>query len=172
MKKCSLPQTHLNPGEIILCSDARMVVTVLGSCVSVTLFDPVLSLAGICHAMLPDPGTHHKQNAPENKYRYVSFAVPELCQRFLNHGIPASRIEVKLFGGSNIINPAEENQLPRSRFIGSANVKKSEEILKQFGLHIRASNVGGVDGRKILFNTSTGEVMHKFLNSRIHRKAA
>ncbi|MBL9166631.1 MAG: chemotaxis protein CheD [Verrucomicrobiales bacterium] len=164
MKASKLPQLHLKPGELILCREPSMIVTVLGSCVSVTMFHPRSHLAGICHAMLPDgrPGAAGDQEACP--YRYVSEVVPRMCDHFRQAGLRPEEIEVKLFGGGNVISMSEVPS--RERWIGNANVRRARELLKQAGFTIHASNVGGTDGRKILFNTATGEVMHKHLGHR------
>lgn len=161
MKVAALPQVHLKPGELIISQKPSLVVTVLGSCVSVTMFHRPTRRAAICHAMLPDPKSACEDGDQASRYRYVSEVLPDMCSHFAQAGLLAEQIEVKLFGGGNVISMAEEP--PSERWIGSANVRRAREILREAGYSIRASNVGGTIGRKILFNTATGEVMHKHL---------
>lgn len=169
MKATVLPQIHLKPGELIIRRDPSLVVTVLGSCISVTMFHRRTRVAAICHAMLPDPKTACEQGDNACRYRYVSEVVPEMCSHFTQAGLAVEEVEVKLFGGGNVISMAQEP--PSERWIGSANVRRAREILRHAGFTIRASNVGGTDGRKILFNTATGEVMHKHLGYQSPKKS-
>ncbi len=169
MKVPELPQVHLKPGELIICQEPNLIVTVLGSCVSVTMFNRRTRIAAICHAMLPDPKSSGAADEEASRYRYVSEVLPEMCSHFGQAGLSAEQVEVKLFGGGNVISMAEES--PSERWIGSANVRRAREILRHAGYSIRASNVGGTNGRKILFNTDTGEVMHKHLGYQSRKKS-
>lgn len=151
----------LKPGKLFIGSEPREVVTVLGSCVSVTMFNPRLKLAAICHAMLADPDiTRGEQEEP---YKYVSLVVPAMVEKFRRLGIDPEETEVKLFGGANVF--GFKNEKKHGRGIGIANIQRSKELLKQFDLRIARSHVGGYIGRKLIFNTATGIVWLKCLKS-------
>jgi chemotaxis protein CheD len=136
-----------------------MVATVLGSCVSVTMFDPVSSLSSICHAMLAEPMRGEKLGPDDPlKFRYVSHAVPAMVSAYRGAGVPLSRIEVKLFGGGNVIKQTGFNSQ-----IGSRNVEAARGLLLGIRFRIAAENTGGERGRKLFFNTMTGEVLLKHL---------
>jgi chemotaxis protein CheD len=162
--KAAIPhvrQVHLNPGELILTAEPLQVITVLGSCVAVTLFAPRTGFAGICHAMLPRPKgrTRLGPEDPE-RFRYLSEVIPAMAARFRNAGMRPAEIEVKLFGGGNVIRVEEALE---GKGLGHVNVDVARELLDQESLLVRAANVGGTRGRKIIFNTATGEVLHKHL---------
>ena len=70
-------------------------------------------------------------------------------------------VEVKVFGGGNVIGLSNlENS---DRWIGTVNVQSAYALLELESLKIKSRSVGGNRGRKILFNTHTGDVMHRFL---------
>jgi chemotaxis protein CheD len=48
--------------------------------------------------------------------------------------------------------------------IGRQNIEMAEKILLSEGLTLKAKDVGGTGGRKILFYTGTGEVLLKRLS--------
>jgi chemotaxis protein CheD len=144
-----LPQIHLKPGEIYFTRQPAMVVTVLGSCITVTLFSVWPGCAGICHAMLSKPGPQEPGQAIPGRFKYLSEAIPFMAAHFRNLGIHSSAIEVKMFGGGNVTPHA----------LSEAH----SERLTAESLILKAANVGGHFGRKLLFNTQTGEVMHKHL---------
>ena len=134
----------------------------LGSCVAVTMYNRRMALAAMCHGMLPKPRNGEAiSETDDQRFRYLSLAIPAMSDRFRHAGIQPGQIEVKLFGGSNLINMAgaPSNDI----WIGSANVALARTLLDERHLRIRAENVGGTRGRKILFNTQTGEVLHKHL---------
>lgn len=150
----------LKPGELLISRDPFEVTTVLGSCVAVTMFSHRLSLAAICHAMLPSPYPCHCGDQGLQAYKYVIHAVPDMIKAFRRAAINSEEIEVKMFGGANVLRQGEDWT---ASGIGHENVQLARRLLAQENLAIKASNVGGRLGRKIVFNTLTGQVFHKHL---------
>ena len=66
-----------------------------------------------------------------------------------------------MFGGANVIHMGGDPH--GDHWIGSANVIMARQLLKSARFHIKAHNVGGTRGRKIVFNTQNGDVLHKRL---------
>jgi chemotaxis receptor (MCP) glutamine deamidase CheD len=73
---------------------------------------------------------------------------------------------VKVFGGANIIGQTADavamERLSREG-VGAMNVNFTKAFLEYEGVSIKACDVGGGRGRKIFFNTGSGEVLHRFL---------
>ncbi len=145
---------YLRPGELCFQEQPAVVSTVLGSCVSVTLFSPRRSVGAICHALLP-----LSRGCPELKY--VDHAVDVMLQRFQHKGIRRDEIQAKLFGGSDMFNGPEAGL--RQPSVGHQNVLAAREVLDRAGIPLLAQDVRGAQGRKILFHTHTGEVYLKRL---------
>jgi chemotaxis protein CheD len=138
-----------NPGE--------MIVTILGSCVAACLHDPVAKVGGMNHFLLPDSGESNLA-APTESARYGVFAMEQLINGMLKLGALKSRIEVKVFGGANVIN--------NSSMIGSKNVAFVRQFLKKEGLNITSSDLGHDYPRRVRFYPDTG----KALLLKLHRK--
>ncbi|MDX2111418.1 MAG: chemotaxis protein CheD [Verrucomicrobiota bacterium] len=156
----TLRKIYLKPGELFICSEPAQVFTVLGSCVSVTLFSRRLKLAAICHAMLSNPGkqTAEPDEHPE-PYKYISLAIPTMINCYQRYGLGAGDIEVKLFGGANIFH--HTNSSRNGHGVGSSNVECALQLLRAANLNPMVIQVGGHTGRKLIFNTATGEVLLK-----------
>jgi chemotaxis protein CheD len=126
------------------------------------MFNARACRAAICHAMLPKP--RHKTlhlGASDECFRYVSHAIPIMASRFFEMGLQPHEIEVKMFGGGNVI---DLGGAPHSQQeIGRANILMAREIITGLHLHLKAEQVGGNSGCKIIFNTQTGQVLHKRL---------
>lgn len=163
-----LPQVHLKPGELIFTREPTLVVTVLGSCITVTMFSAWPLCAGICHAMLSHPGRQEPGEKISGRFKYLSEAIPFMAAHFRNLGINATAIEVKMFGGGNVT-PHHPTDAQSERLIGNANIQTARKLLAAESLVLKATNVGGRFGRKLSFNTQTGQVMHKHL-PRLHRQ--
>lgn len=146
----STPKTFLKPGEMHFAINPTIVSTVLGSCISVTMYDAEHRMGAICHAVLPD------ELIAGDPYRYVDSSIREMLRRFQRHGIKKESLEVKLFGGADILPPGGNDY--RAMTVGKQNIFRANEVIKWQRLHLVASDVGGIRGRKILFHTYSGEV--------------
>ncbi len=161
------PHIYLKPGELCISETEVVVTTVLGSCVSVTLYHRPSKLASICHAMQPrcpqqKPDLDQCPTKCKGRYRYATCSVEDMVKRMLSHGLRPKDIEVKLFGGAALIGTRSAGS---SGSVGQLNVKAAMETISRCGLVLKVMDVGGNFGRKIIFNTSTGDILMK----RLHR---
>lgn len=156
-----LRQVYLKPGELLMTYEPCLVTTVLGSCVAVTMFYARLRFAGICHGMLPEPKQGFAGEDDPERFKYLSEAIPFMIARFRNLGVEPQEVEVKIFGGGNVL--GFENSSQSRKLVGSVNIEIAREMVEKAAMSIKAGSVGGDSGRKILFNTQTGEVLHKYL---------
>ena len=92
-----LPVIFLKPGELYLGEQPTVVTTILGSCVSLIFFHQPRQLGAICHALLPTDA--HQ----ENSFRFVDRAFFWMLEQFQARGITTSQIQVKLFGGADVL---------------------------------------------------------------------
>jgi chemotaxis protein CheD len=153
-----LPDLNLQPGELYLARGPAILRTILGSCVGVTFWSARLGAGALCHGVLPrcpfnwPPGSDLQEGS-----RYVDFSIRYLVRQFDALGVARQELEVKLFGGADVL-PVAETRCGRST-VGAQNCKAAAEVLAQLGLTVSASDVGGVRGRRIHFHTGTGEVL-------------
>ncbi|MDX9709480.1 MAG: chemotaxis protein CheD [Trichloromonas sp.] len=148
-----LPKIYLKPGELTINEHPAEVSTVLGSCVAVTLYSPRHIVGAICHAMLPRGGEG-------GGFKYVDGALRHMLDTFDRLGIPRNEIEAKLFGGSDmfpVLHPTKTNT------VGRQNIAMAQQLLQEEGLIPRVADVGGGQGRKLVFYPHTGEVFLKRL---------
>jgi len=138
------------------------VMTVLGSCVSVTFHDPRTKFGAIFHALLPRADQFENPGPQLNPYKYVDTAINLLALSFREAGVSLAGLEIKLFGGAN-------QNTSNGLDIGVQNVAAAKDILARHGLPVAASNTGGPKGRKILFISHTGEVYLKMLNTPVRQ---
>lgn len=152
IKKRSAQKIYLHPGELVISEDPAEVSTVLGSCISVTLYLPKLKIGAICHAVLPtgDDGEPGK---------YVDQAVDYMVSYLNRFSVERRDIVVKLFGGANMFKNTDPVRCERT--VGAQNIREAMNSFKVAGLELSVSDVGGERGRKIIFHTDTGEVFLK-----------
>lgn len=138
----------LLPGDYYIALQQELLATVLGSCISLCLFDPVLKIGGMNHFMLPD---HPKNNEPILT-RYGWPAMSCVLEGLLEAGAVKSRLVVKLFGG------AQGFKESSSLRIGESNIECANRFLAEHGLTCQAKDVGGRDARRLLFFSDSGQV--------------
>lgn len=145
----------LMPGELFCGRNPTVVTTVLGSCVAVTMLCRRLSLWAISHGVLPSG----IEDDPPGCCRYVDESVRRMSAWFERRGAKKKEIEVKLFGGAEIM--MEHGAGSRFVPVGRSNVNMALSALESEGLRVLTSDVGGYTGRKLRFHTLTGDVMVK-----------
>ncbi len=150
-----LNKVYLKPGELVITEEPTMVTTVLGSCVSVTMFNARRGVAAICHGMLPHGGK-------SENFKYVDTAVRYMIGYFNKLEIDRKEIEVKFFGGADMFNTVESST--RNLTVGWQNISAATRCLKEYGMTPTTSDVGGKKGRKLIFTTDTGIVYLKRLS--------
>ncbi|NCC25437.1 MAG: chemotaxis protein CheD [Deltaproteobacteria bacterium] len=134
------------------------VQTVLGSCVSITFHHPKERIGAIFHALLPTWRDYENPLAEANRYRYVDSAVDAICDRLTRKGLRLNALDCKVFGGASPLLPGELGA-------GKKNVQSALESLERHGLRVVASNVGGLQGRKLIFVVENGMVLIKKLRA-------
>lgn len=148
------PQTHfLYPAALHVSKGPCVVTTILGSCVAVCLYDPVTKIGGINHFMLP---LWNGQGLASPKYGNI--AIERLVEKMQSLGCNKKNLIAKVFGGGEVL----ESNIQQF-FIGERNIKIALEMLDELNVPVMGKSVGGKLGRKILFNTETGEVRQKFI---------
>ena len=153
-----IDQTHrnvfLHPGEMVLAVEPTVAVTVLGSCISITLFHQKLRVGALCHAVLP-------QGNETTPGKFVNQAVNHMIGQFAALKIQPHELVAKLFGGADMFNHVATEW--SNRGVGAQNIREAVKSLRTVGLEAIASDIGGNQGRKLVFYTHTGEVFIKLV---------
>jgi chemotaxis protein CheD len=158
-----LPDLNLQPGELYLARSPAILRTILGSCVGVTFWSARLGTGALCHGVLPRcPRFLPTGFSLSDGHRYVDFSIRYLAQQFDALGAHRHEIEVKVFGGADVLPVTYGGHRPT---VGALNCRAAEEVLAEEGFSVSASDLGGARGRRIHFHTGTGEVL-------LHRLAA
>jgi chemotaxis protein CheD len=140
------------PGEFFVSRDPMIVYTVLGSCISACIRDPVAGVGGMNHFMLPEPKEKARDSWGEST-RYGFYAMELLLNEILKLGGLKSRLELKLFGAGKIY----DGQMD----VGARNTEWVLNYVKTEGLSMVGRDLGGVYPRKIYYFTESGRVLMK-----------
>jgi chemotaxis protein CheD len=143
------------PGEFHVTTkkDERL-VTVLGSCVAACIRDPITGVGGMNHFMLPE-NEAGQWGGELMSTRFGNHAMEKLINELIKLSVPRERMEIKVFGGGNVIDSAQA--------IGSKNAEFILRYLSDEGLKCIAQDLGGDYPRRIEYTPTTGRVVRRIL---------
>ena len=144
------------PGEFYVANkDDEILVTILGSCVSACIRDPIAGIGGMNHFMLAQ-GREGGWGDDARSTRYGNFAMEKLINELIKAGCSRQSLEIKLFGGGNVTDTRN--------LIGTQNADFVRNYLKSEGLQWVAEDLGGPYPRRIQYDPQTGKVVRRLLN--------
>lgn len=149
---CDTRHHFLYSGTIHVERHPAVIETVLGSCVSVCLYDKLLRFGGMNHFMLP---LWNGEGLATPKYGNV--AIERLLEKMMALGSTKGSIVAKIFGGADV------NEGVSAYQIGQRNISMAIETLSALAIPILANNTGGRTGRKVVFQSDTGIVFLKMI---------
>jgi chemotaxis protein CheD len=139
------------PGEHHVTAKAdEMLVTILGSCVSACIRDPLIAVGGMNHFMLPEAVGSGWDTASASM-RYGNVAMERLINDILTRGGARERLEIKVFGGGNVMNGTTN--------IGHRNADFVESYLLTEDLPVAAAHLRGNLPRRVHYFPATGKVL-------------
>lgn len=145
-------EVFLQPGEIAAGGATWVFKTLLGSCVSVTLWHPGRRIGAMSHFLLPSRG---KMLDTELDGRYADEAVPLMCQALARLGVSPSECQAKIFGGARMF----VSDMPRhAACVGLRNGEIARTLLKARGISVVAEDLFGTGHRTLVFDVGNGDV--------------
>jgi len=159
--RVDLETYFMRPADICFAEKPTLIRTVLGSCVTITMFHKNSGAAAACHPTLP-VCRHEDSCRPARcryKFKYVECVIPEMIKWFLKLGVQPDELEIKLFGGANLF--SRHNANGRVIHVGNMNVSMARQKIDELQIKIKSFDVGGTRGRKLFFDTSSGDVWVK-----------
>jgi chemotaxis protein CheD len=148
-----LPTRYLPPGRLIVSAEPLVVTTILGSCVSLCLWDASSGVGGVNHYLLPTG-----VGAESQLERYGDYANERLLQQLLALGARVSRMKAKVFGGACVL-----VAFRKGSDFAERNVRAAMEFVRGRGISLVADDVGGNRGRKLRFHTHDGTALIRYV---------
>lgn len=155
-RRFNIEAIKILPGEYYVTGRNVVIVTVLGSCVSVCLYDRLARIGGMNHFMLPD---HHEGGVLSESARYGAYAMEILINNLVKAGASRSRLEAKVFGAGRVLNGLTHTD------IGARNAAFAMHYLDDEGITVKANDLLGIYPRKVYFFPSEGRVLVKKLKT-------
>ncbi|MFA9216185.1 MAG: chemotaxis protein CheD [Sphingomonadaceae bacterium] len=158
MSDSKLIDIFLMPGDYFVGDERYRVRTLLGSCVSITLWHPALRIGAMSHFLLPG-GRATRGNAARHHDKpgmYGADAMDLLLSGMAAHGVAPAQCQGKIFGGAAMF--------PRSakvRDIGLQNGDFARTLLQRHGIMVVSESLFGEGHRQLIFTIRSGEVLSR-----------
>ncbi len=144
----------LHPGGFAFAGPGTYIHTLLGSCISITLWHPRLRIGGMCHFTLPARPRHHPA-AGEPDGRYADETLELFRRAALGRRTWLTDYQAKIFGGGNMIRGPGQAV---DDSIGTKNASAAMQLLMEENIAILVAHVGEFGHRRISFDVGTGDV--------------
>ena len=172
MKRLPYKETHriiIDPGEFYVSNKPEIISTLLGSCVSACIYDPVNHIYGMNHFLLAHRNSAHNETLLESdEGRYGMYAMELLINALMKKGASRLNLKAKCFGGGNILRMREDDI--NHQTVGDLNVEFIKAYLKSENIPFLGGSLGGSAGRNIHFIGSDYSVYAKEIGSETTKK--
>jgi len=136
-------------------SPSRLITRGLGSCLGITLYDPVQKTGAMVHPMLPDID---KARIKSNPSRFVNSAIKNMLAELEKRDCARNQLVAKIFGGAHMFGFITADSILN---VGQKNIEVAQSTFKELGITVAAQEVGGSFGRTIELNLEDGKVLVK-----------
>ena len=157
-KKHNKTVNMLRAGEYYASKNGEILHTILGSCIAACIYDHEKKIGGMNHYLLPSMIRPDEIMVSEVG-RYGMYAMELLIGELIKCGAKRKNLTAKIFGGGNVL----EFRKADGDVTGS-NIRFVKKFLELEGIPIQKEDLGGYDGRKIMFFTDTAKVLLKRFN--------
>ncbi|MCG8570665.1 MAG: chemotaxis protein CheD [Spirochaetes bacterium] len=149
-----LPLKMITMGGLFVTNQPMILQTILGSCVSIILFDKNKKIGGMNHIMVPGSfvGVDIDKMMDERDNKYGIFSVEKLIYDMEALGSNRRDITARIYGASYMGN--------RNRIIDiqQSNVDFVKTFLEMTSIEVEEELILNDKALKIFFNTQTGNV--------------
>lgn len=150
----------IHPGEFFFCGSNCQIQTILGSCIAITLWHPILHIGGMCHFVLPGRRSSRRKVSADYKHdgRYLDAAMILFEKEASQRGTSLSEYQAKIFGGGNMLS---KSMRQKDELVGEINIVAARQQLADKGILLEVAHVGETGHRKIIFDVESGDVWVK-----------
>jgi len=147
----------INPGGFFFGDSDCQIHTILGSCIAITLWHPILHIGGMCHFVLPGmrslTGVIRGDSRLNGRYSDAAMALFE--REAVRRATNLRDYQAKIFGGSNML---MNSRLEEDELIGTRNTEAAMKHLSERDISLLVAHVGETGHRRIAFDVETGDV--------------
>lgn len=147
-KPVGATEIYLQPGDFFFGGGNTRIITLLGSCVAITMWHPVRRVGGMCHYLLPS------RNGPTRELsgKYADEAMEMFLREIIRYKSKLGDYQIKLFGGGDMF--LHENSIN----VSARNVEAAHRLLRKYRVEPFSQDLGAHGHRQIIFDIWNGDV--------------
>jgi chemotaxis protein CheD len=145
-------EVYLQPGEYAVGDASYRIRTLLGSCVSITLWHREQRVGAMSHFLL---ATRSPAEPEAFDARYGDEALLLMVRELSARRVNVAECEAKLFGGADMFPEQSTGSKPT---VGRVNGEVARELVRALGLRVVSHSLYGFGHREVIFNVATGDV--------------
>ncbi|MBT9439090.1 MAG: hypothetical protein GAS50_07840 [Desulfobacterales bacterium] len=145
----------LRSGEYYASKNGEILHTILGPCISTCIYDQEKKIGGMNHYLLPGM-IHPDEILTSEVGRYGMYAMELLIGELIKYGAKRKNLAAKVFGGGNVLEFRKTDG-----DVTGLNIRFAKKFLELEGIPVQKEDLGGYDGRLVLFFTDTAKVLLK-----------
>ncbi len=161
MENSDVIDIFLNPGDYFVGDASFRVRTLLGSCVSITLWHPRSAVGAMSHFLLPGRSPNGEPDA-----RYAEDALALMLAELRGCGVRGSECEAKIFGGGDMFPGQRRSGLS----IGQQNGAAARALLEAHTIRVASQCLYGAGHRQIMFEIASGDVWSRQIDKAVNAR--
>jgi len=134
--------------------EAMLISFAIGSCIGVTLHDPLVGVGGLLHFMLPDSQID-LQKSQKNPWMFADTGIPLFFREAYKLGAEKKRTHIKVVGGSRVLDDSSYFNIGKRNYLALRKIFWTNNVL------IHAEDIGGSVNRSIRLEVGSGRVWVK-----------
>ena len=138
-------QCIVSPGFIVVTQEPSLICSVCGNGVVITVWDKAKRSGGMAHCIYPRADKRKATNYS------ADVAVAQMLKKIFDLNSRPSDVDAQIIGGGSCGN------LARGRAQKTINAVK--KTLRKYGVTVVSEDTGGCVGRKVIFDTSSGDIL-------------
>lgn len=149
---------YIGIGDYYVTDKPETITTAVGSCLAICMKSKRTPHAGMLHAMLPHCNHHASVSyGGAHQGNCVTFLFYMMLEKFKDAGLTNSDIVIKVFGGASRMHA----NVPS---VGQRNIEVFDILIARENMSVLARDLGGESGRKVKFDTASGDAYVKLLS--------
>lgn len=150
----TVQKIHVQIGEVKIAQSGQILTAILGSCIGLGLLYPARDVYGLAHCLLSGSG----DTSDKIGGRHVDQALRSLVSLMKIGPDDYRQMKAIVVGGANLTQSPETDP---TRLVGSHNSRSAYRAVRGLGLRNIFEDTGGVLGRQVDIDCTTGEYVVK-----------
>jgi len=149
-------EVFVGVGDMKVSNDPEVVLATysLGSCIGLSIYDPLVRVGGILHYMLPESSLD-RAKAKRNPYMFGDTGIPLLFTEAYRFGAKKGRMKVKIVGGAEILDQDGFFNIGKRNYLILRKMFWKNNVLIDF------EDVGGSVNRTLKLEIGSGQTYLK-----------